>query len=296
MKITIIGAGEIGRAIEKIISGKGDPEIEIFLWDKDQTKTKIAQPLQEIIPQSDFVFLCVPSFAYSEVIAAASPYLQKEAVVISLAKGMLPSGKTVAETVTEGLPENQSGFLAGPMIAEEILAGAPAAAIFASKEESVFRKTADLFGKTNLKIIWSSDTDGVSLVSVLKNVYALLFGVCDGLGMSVNAKGVLFKKCVSEMENVLEVSGGKRETALSLAGIGDFFATATSLDSKNHSVGFKIGREKVVEFSGEGAISFEGLKVKLNEKLSGFTVLSAVETILKNPEKSEDVIKNLLWS
>ncbi len=296
MKITIIGAGEIGRAIEKIISGKGDPEIEIFLWDKDQTKTKIAQSLQEIIPQSDFVFLCVPSFTYSEVIAAASPYLQKEAVVISLAKGMLPSGKTVAETVTEGLPENQSGFLAGPMIAEEILAGAPAAAIFASKEESVFRKTADLFGKTNLKIIWSSDTDGVSLVSVLKNVYALLFGVCDGLGMSVNAKGVLFKKCVSEMENVLEVSGGKRETALSLAGIGDFFATATSLDSKNHSVGFKIGREKVVEFSGEGAISFEGLKVKLNEKLSGFTVLSAVETILKNPEKSEDVIKNLLWS
>ena len=56
MNIVIIGAGEIGRAMEKILKEKPDSPNQIFLWDKNPDKVSGQKPLEEIVPPSRFYF------------------------------------------------------------------------------------------------------------------------------------------------------------------------------------------------------------------------------------------------
>ena len=53
--ITIIGAGEIGRAIEKVLEKKSDISIEI--WDKDESKVSNQKDLASIVESASF-YLC----------------------------------------------------------------------------------------------------------------------------------------------------------------------------------------------------------------------------------------------
>ena len=62
MNIVIIGAGEIGRAMEKILKEKPDSPNQIFLWDKNPDKVSGQKSLEEIIVRHEqilffFVFL-----------------------------------------------------------------------------------------------------------------------------------------------------------------------------------------------------------------------------------------------
>jgi len=62
----------------------------------------------------------------------------------------------------------------------------------------------------------------------LKNIYALLLGMADGLGTTDNRKGYLTAKATNEMADIIEILGAKKETAFSVAGLGDLVATGFS--------------------------------------------------------------------
>lgn len=294
MNIAIIGAGEIGRAIEKILSAKSGAGNEIFLWDKDPQKVSGQKPFSEIIPAADFVFLCVPSFAYIEAVKEIKPILKKGAIVVSLTKGLDSSGKSAGEVLNEELGGRPFGLLAGPMLAEEIAQGKKSFAVFASADKESFEKVSELFKNTTLSVLYSDDVLGTSICSVLKNIYAVLFGVLDGLNLGNDAKGELTVKVLTEMSGIVSFLGGKRETALGLAGLGDFLATSTSKYSKNYQSGVEIAKNKKVETKGEGIISFGILKNRLGKKIADFPLLKTVGDILEKPEDIDLLAKNLL--
>ena len=291
MNIVIIGAGEIGRAIEFVL--KSRPEVKISFWDKNPEKISGQKPLSEIVPMADFIFICVPSFAYRDVVLEIKLLIKSGAVVISLTKGLDSSGKSAGEILGEELREWEFGLLAGPMLAEEITQGKKAFAVFASRNKESFEKVSELFKNTTLSVLYSDDVLGVSICSVLKNVYAVLFGILDGLNLGNDAKGELTVKILTEMMDVVSFVGGKQETALGLAGLGDFLATAASKYSKNYQSGVEIAKNKKVETKGEGIISFNILKNRLGEKISDFPLLKMVGDILEKPEKVEDLINNI---
>jgi glycerol-3-phosphate dehydrogenase (NAD(P)+) len=286
--IAIIGAGEIGRAIEFILKLKS--EIKVSFWDKNPEKVPSQKPLSEIVPTADFVFICVPSFAYRDVVLEIKPLIKSKAIIISLTKGLDSSGKSVGEILNEELKEYKFGLLAGPMLAEEITQGKKSFAVFASANKESFGKVSELFENTTLSVLYSDDILGVSLCSVLKNVYAVLFGVLDGLNLGNDAKGEFTVKILTEMMGIVSVFGGKQETALGLAGLGDFLATSTSKYSKNYQSGVEIAKNKKVETKGEGIISFDIFKNRLGEKVSNFPLFKTVGDILAKPEKIEELI------
>ena len=79
---------------------------------------------------------------------------------------------------------------------------------------------------------------------MMKNVAAIGLGLLDGLGKSTeigyqNAKAALFTRAAREIVTLVTALGGRSETAMGLAGIGD--QLVTSLGGRNRLYGELVG-------------------------------------------------------
>lgn len=308
-KAVIIGAGEIGSAIKSVLSSKKDVEVE--LWDKDESKIPDQKPLAAIIPSADFVFLCVPSWAMRAAAGGIVPLLNKNATVISLAKGIAPTlaGKvpfyTMDDLLEEILPKKQkSAILSGPMLAEELVQGMGGFGVVASTDREVFEELKKLFIGTKLFVEYSKDVRGVSLAGILKNIYAVGLGIVDGLGWSGDIKGWLTAKAINEMAEVIKILKGKSETALGTAGLGDLVATGFSEYSRNREAGEELVKTKECCLKSEGINSLPviiellglGRAAALGGKSEKFPILKSLERIILKRENAEIIFEELIVS
>ncbi len=87
---------------------------------------------------------------------------------------------------------------------------------------------------------------------ILKNVYAILFGVADELQLGDNMRGHLVVASIAELSGIVQSFGGRAHTPYSYAGLGDLMTTATSEDSHHHELGRKLVRGDWSDISGEG--------------------------------------------
>lgn len=303
-KVVIIGAGEIGSAIKSVLSSKKDVEVE--LRDKNESKIPDQKPLAAIIPSADFVFLCVPSWAMRAAAGGVAPLLNKNAAVISLAKGIeMDSKKTIDDLLEEILPKKQKfALLSGPMIAEELVQGMGGFGVVASTDREVFEELKKLFIGTKLFVEYSKDVRGVSLAGILKNIYAVGLGIVDGLGWSGDIKGWLTAKAINEMAEVIKILKGKSETALGTAGLGDLVATGFSEYSRNREAGEELIKTKECCLKSEGINSLPviiellglGRATALSRKSEKFPILKSLERIILKRENAEIIFEELIAS
>ena len=306
-KITIIGAGEIGKALEKILKNKNN---ELELWDKNPIKVPCQKNIKEIVPSSNFLFLCVPSWAIRQVITNLLPYLSKKTIVVSLAKGIeKKSFKTMAEILKELLPSKQPFcILGGPMLAEELNKNLPTIGISASLKQKNNEKIKKLFSKTNLYLETNTDIQGTALAGALKNIYAIFLGVIDNLslpntifqkkekiGLGQNFKGWIVKQSVKEITEIIKLLGGKKQTGYGLAGLGDLIATGFSSYSSNYQIGKKIAKGEKINFDTEGTVSlFPVLQLlrKKNKKIP--LLLLAIKKIIINKKDPFKTLQGII--
>ncbi|MDI6821237.1 MAG: hypothetical protein QMD65_03665 [Patescibacteria group bacterium] len=312
-KIVIIGAGEIGRAIEKVLQNKSG--IHIDLWDKNPAKVPGQKPLAEIVPLADFLFLCVPSWAMREVlnsVLAISNGVNKKTIVISLAKGIEEKTlKTTDEILKELLPNNTAyALLIGPMLAEELMQEMAGIGVVASKDRKAFDKIKTLFIDTNLKLEYSADVRGVALAGALKNIYAIGLGIIDSFNLGGNFKGWFVQKAIKEMAEIIGILGGDKKTVFSPAGLGDLIATGFSPYSRNRQLGDELVSSHVkdldVKMKSEGIVSLPSI-IKLlapyttccctgfapHNKLSAFPILQALEEIIIQHKNAKEIFEKL---
>jgi glycerol-3-phosphate dehydrogenase (NAD(P)+) len=292
-KITIIGAGEIGRAIEKVLKKKSDISIEI--WDKDESKVPNQKDLASIVESASFLFMCVPSWVMEEAVKNIEPHLKEETIVISPAKGIdKETQKTIDEVLGAQLSRNNFAIMHGPMIAEELMRGMGGYAVIASKNKEVPQKVANLFERTKLKLELSNDTRGTALAGVLKNIYAVGLGITDGLELGMNFKGWYVGQAIKEMGEIIGSLGGKVGAALSLAGASDLIATGFSENSRNHKVGFDIAQKGDCELESEGTISLPSIIKLLGDKPKSFPVLIALEKVVIQNKEAKEIFNNII--
>ena len=244
MKLLIIGAGELGRAVSAVL--RKNKNLSICFWDKDESKIPGEKPLPENVADSDIIFLCIPSWSIRPVLSSIVPELPKKTVIVSFAKGVeAESMQTMDEVCASVLPDGQSWVVCGgPMIAEELAAGMPARGILTCKDKNIFSAIADIFSGTSVQLEYSDDVRGVAWAGVLKNIYALALGVADGLGWGRNQKSWLVTVALREMLEIIRIFRGKKETVLGLAGLGDLIATGFSNYSRNREVGELLALER----------------------------------------------------
>lgn len=289
--VLIIGAGEIGTAISKLLAGIDDTEIA--LYDVDEELCSSDEDLLTLLRRADFVFICVPSGAIGDCLPGLKKHLKPKTIIISLTKGICPkSKKFTGELLIENFGEERVAVLGGPMLSEEIIQGFPTRAAIGSTKET-FEKVAGLFNDTKLTLEHSEDILGISIAGVLKNVYAIGLSIADALNLGADAKGVLNKLAISEMGRLVELLGGRLETALGLAGVGDLVATANSPYSKNRELGRRIAKGEFDSMRSEGSDSLPLLIQRLSNKdIPEF--LRTIESIVSDKTDAKSAIEKLL--
>jgi len=93
-----------------------------------------------------------------------------------------------------------------------------------------------------LRVYTSPDPLGVQLGGALKNIIAIAAGINDGLGYGSNAKSALITRGIVEITRFGVSLGAQPGTFNGLSGIGDLITTCVSGQSRNRSVGERLGR------------------------------------------------------
>ena len=289
-KIAIIGYGELGRAVHKILEKKKD--LSIGIWDKKDRENK----LSGIISSAEVIFVCVPSWCVREALENIKKYLSKEALIVCLSKGIeTGTSKTIDAVLEEILSSKQSfAILSGSMLAEELVAGKNGFAVVAAKNKKHFPIISNIFNGTNLKIKYSKDLRGVALCGVLKNIYSLGLGICDGLNLGSNTKGKLALEAIKETIEIVEYLGGKKNSVLSEAGIGDLIATAFSNFSRNREVGEELAETGICCLESEGFKSVNSMAKLLGKKADKLSFFNALKLIILENQKPKDIFESIL--
>jgi glycerol-3-phosphate dehydrogenase (NAD(P)+) len=98
-----------------------------------------------------------------------------------------------------------------------------------------------------VRVYTCTDLVGVELGGAIKNVLAIATGISDGLGLGANARAALITRGLAEMRRLTEALGGKPETIMGLAGIGDLVLTCTDNQSRNRQVGLALGKGRKLQ-------------------------------------------------
>jgi glycerol-3-phosphate dehydrogenase (NAD(P)+) len=193
---------------------------------------------------AEILFVAVPSRHLAGVagqLAAASG--TNRPVLVSCTKGIeAEHGLLMSEVIAERFPGAVTAVLSGPNLAAEIGHGIPAAGVIGCGDGEALAKIQSLFEGTTFRAYTSPDLRGIQLGGALKNVFALGAGVSDGLGLGENAKAALVTRSLAEMTRLGAAMGGRPETFSGLSGIGDLMVTCFSERSRNHHVGFRLGK------------------------------------------------------
>jgi glycerol-3-phosphate dehydrogenase (NAD(P)+) len=250
----VIGAGSFGTATAALLARGGlrttlqtrtadqarqlreDHENRTYLSGVELPRELRIEPFPGDLARADYVFLAVPSHGIAEVIdSLAERGLPRKAVVVSLAKGLVPpDGTPPSQLLSARFGSDRTGCVGGPAHAREMVT-AGAGLVVASESEALAHAVARFFLDAGVICEESADPVGVELAGVAKNAAALASGatVAQGLNVAGAAAGHIF----AEVWRWAKANGGRPESMIGLAGTGDLVATALAPESRNRRAG-----------------------------------------------------------
>lgn len=153
------------------------------------------------------------------------------------------TGKLPHEIVAEELgTEAPCGVLTGPSFAAEVAAEQPTAITLVSADAQFADHWARLLHQPRLRIYANTDVIGAELGGAIKNIMAIAAGICDGMGFGLNARAALMTRGLAEITRLATALGGRPDTLMGLAGMGDLILTCTGDLSRNRRVGLALAK------------------------------------------------------
>ena len=283
-KVLILGYGEMGHAMEYLLR----KQCHLDIWEKYPQGNYQPALLEDTVPDADIVLFCLPVSPHQEIANQIAPLLQSHCLCLSIAKGLDEAGKTAAQIFNDVFGERQPyGLLYGPMISEEIRAGHSAfAQVGCSKTES-YATVKKLFSGTRLYTESTSDISGISWSVILKNVYALAFGMADELQLGDNTRGFLAVAALQELDRIVRSMGGQAGSPYHLAGLGDLITTATSEGSHHHELGRMLAREESQGIEGEGIHTLEMVDKHHLFNKADYPLFDLIHNIVTTPHNAQ---------
>jgi len=259
MKAAVVGSGAWGTALAIRLCKNGH-DVTMWTFEKDlipemeSTRRNPRLPAA-VLPDSlkisgdyacvrgcKLVVMASPSFPARSVGVGVAPYIDEDAVVVSVTKGLeAGTHKRMSEIVAEATGKEVVA-LTGPSHAEEVAIDVPTGLLAACKNQAKAEFVQDAFMADCLRVYTSSDAVGAELGAALKNVIALCAGITDGLGCGDNTKAMLMTRGLTETARLGVSLGARKETFAGLAGVGDLIVTCTSMHSRNRRAGILIGQ------------------------------------------------------
>lgn len=258
MNILVFGAGAWGTALAIAFAGRH--QVTLVARDEAQAKAMMAdRENRRYLPGAMFpdnlLVAATPAFAGIDLALIATPMAGLRAAVVLLkdkaptlpflwaCKGLeAGSGLLPHQVVADVNVGCAYGALTGPSFAEEVAKGLPAAVTLASNDGAFARTTAQILNDSRLRLYANDDLIGAEVGGAVKNVLAIACGVCDGLGLGLNARAALMTRGLAEITRFGMALGAKRETFMGLAGMGDLILTCTGDLSRNRRVGLALAQ------------------------------------------------------
>ena len=280
MKITVIGDGGWGTANAMLLCGYHH---DVTLWgafpdyvdEMRRTRRnerflkgvelpaalKLEADCASAVKDADIVVLAPPSKFFASVMERFKGLVTDRQLVVSLTKGLCEkTNKRMTVLAKEILGVSSVVAHAGPTHAEEVSRGIPTTIVAACEDSEKAQIVQRVWSGPKFRVYTSPDPVGVEIGGAVKNVIAIAVGCSDGMGFGDNTRAALITRGLAEMKRFVIGYGGLSETLSGLAGIGDLIVTCTSVHSRNHSVGERLGRgEKIGDILGSMQMVAEGV-------------------------------------
>jgi glycerol-3-phosphate dehydrogenase (NAD(P)+) len=265
MQITIMGAGAWGTAMALAAARHpGGHTVTLHARDAAQaealhTQRQNARYLPGIDLPSTLEITSAPlvslltSSSDSDLWVIATPMAGLRAVLTAMADVRAPvawwckglesgTGLMPHEVQAQVAPHLMAGALSGPSFALEVARQQPTALVAASAHASVRSALVQAFHGPALRVYANSDIVGVEVGGAVKNVLAIATGLCDGLGLGLNARAALITRGLAEMTRLGLALRAQGDTFMGLSGLGDLVLTATGDLSRNRKVGLLLAQ------------------------------------------------------
>lgn len=264
-KIGILGAGSWGTALailaarngyRTLLWGRNSDHIASLARDRQNKRYLpdlsfpenliVTSDLSDVAEFSNLVLISVPSHAFKETLIKLKPSLSGEVKIAWATKGFNPDdGSLLHEIVAEIFyAQIPSAILSGPTFAREVAADLPTAITIASANQDFANQLAGILHSRRFRTYTSSDMIGVEVGGAVKNAMAIAAGIADGLGFGANTRAALITRGLTEIIRLGVKLGGKQETFMGLAGLGDLILTCTDNQSRNRRFGLALGQGK----------------------------------------------------
>ena len=261
MKAVVVGSGAWGTALAIRLCLNGH-DVTMWTYDADLIPEMEATRRNPRLPNAplpenlcisgdyacargcQLVVIASPSFPLRSVSRGVAPYIDDDAVVVSVTKGLEQGTHLRMSQVVAQETGKDVVALTGPSHAEEVSINMPTGLVAASADQAKAEFVQDAFMCDTLRVYTSPDPVGAELGAALKNVIALCAGITDGLGFGDNAKAMLMTRGLTETARLGVALGAKKETFTGLTGVGDLIVTCTSMHSRNRRAGILIGQGK----------------------------------------------------
>lgn len=282
-RAAVLGSGSWGTAFSMVLADAGT---EVALWGRRRELCEVIArthenpdylPGIELPPTiyatpdpaeamagADFVVIAVPSQTLRDNLRVWAPHVPKDAVVVSLMKGIeLGTSARMSEVIQEvlGIGPERVAVVSGPNLAKEIAQRQPAASVVACVDESVAERLQKACHSSYFRPYTNVDVVGCELGGAVKNVIALAVGMAAGLGFGDNSRASVITRGLAETARLGVALGADPYTFSGLAGLGDLVATCMSPLSRNRTFGEKLGQGlKVAEIVASTRQVAEGVK------------------------------------
>ena len=262
-KIGVLGAGTWGMALARMLCVSGhdvtvwsaiEREIDEFSASRRHPnlpgmiipeELRFTKEIAEVCRDKEILLFAVPSPFVRATARKAAPYINKDQIIVDVAKGieadtLLTMTGIIADEIKN--PAVKLVALSGPTHAEEVAKDLPTTIVSACEDMAVAKRVQEVFGITCMRVYSNDDVLGVELCGAMKNIMALASGVALGLGYGDNTKAALITRGMAEITRLGTAMGCKPQTFYGLAGIGDLIVTATSVHSRNNRCGLLLGQ------------------------------------------------------
>ncbi|MDR1103355.1 MAG: NAD(P)H-dependent glycerol-3-phosphate dehydrogenase [Tannerella sp.] len=263
-KIAVFGGGSWATALAKIVLST-QPQINWYMRRPDRIedfkrmkhnpaylssitfdteRITFYANINQAVRDSDTIIFVTPSPFLKQHLKKLKTLL-KDKFVISAIKGIVPDENMLVSDYFiryYGLPEEHLAIIAGPCHAEEIALERLSYLTVAGRDTERVEQLCRIFSTPYLKSACSQDVTGIEYASVLKNVYAIVAGICHGMKYGDNFQAVLLSNAIKEMRRFLDTAHVTPRDITDSAYLGDLLVTACSRFSRNRTFGSMIGK------------------------------------------------------
>lgn len=215
-----------------------------------------------ILSDADIIIIAVPSYAFAEVMLKIKELsIKKSSIIMIATKGITDNPVQLFSDFVIKHLTNPFAFISGPNFAAEVAKGLLASVTISSKDIELARQLQFIFATEKLEVSITDDIITQQIAGIVKNIVAIKSGILSAKGEGENARAALLTKGLREIAIISTQLGGRFETILEPAVVGDLVLTGYSATSRNTKFGYALHKHDYSkEFIDNYPILVEGVE------------------------------------